>query len=58
MTGHRHPYRPRIWTAPITLAVLSAIGLTAALVADGAGDVVAWLALAAPIAVAAWHSLR
>lgn len=42
----------QIWGAPVTLGGVSAVGLVAALVADGIADVVSWIALAAPIAVA------
>jgi|GEM_PF-5473805 len=51
---HRTPRRHGIWTAPILLAVASAIGLSAALVADGAGDAIGAAALAVPITVAVW----
>lgn len=40
-----------LWGMPLLLGVLSAVGLVAALVADGAGDVLSWLALSAPFAV-------
>jgi hypothetical protein len=40
------------WRAPIALGVLTASGLLSALVSDGIGDVWAWIALAAPLAVA------
>lgn len=45
----------RIWTAPAALGLASVVGLVAALLADGIGDVVSWLALAAPVAVIGWH---
>jgi hypothetical protein len=41
----------QIWGAPIALGVLSLVGLVAALVADGLGDVVSWVALAVPAAI-------
>lgn len=44
----------RIWRAPLWLAALSALGLVAALLSDGPGDVLAWLALAVPVLVVAW----
>jgi hypothetical protein len=40
------------------LAVLSAFGLTAALLSDGIGEILSWIALAAPTAVVLWFSLR
>lgn len=42
-----------IWGWPVALGLLSVIGLTAALLADGAGDVVSWAALAIPLLVIA-----
>ena len=38
----------RIWLWPVVIAVLSAAGLIAGLVSEGAGDWLSWLALAAP----------
>lgn len=48
----------RVWTAPVVLGVLSAIGLVSALLSDDAGDVLAWLTLGAPVAVVAWYLPR
>lgn len=50
--------RREIWGAPIALGLLSAIGLASALLADGVGDVISWIALAIPILVALRHALR
>jgi hypothetical protein len=47
-----------IWTMPALLGVLSAVGLTVALVADGLGDAVSWIALGVPVAVGCWHAFR
>ena len=47
--------KTRIWGAPIALALLSCVGLLAALLSDGLGDAVSWVALAAPIAAALWY---
>jgi hypothetical protein len=44
----------RVWTAPILLGATGAIGLIAALVADGVGDYVAWMTLAMPVGVVLW----
>jgi hypothetical protein len=44
----------QIWGVPATLGVISAVGLVAALLADGLWDVLSWLALAAPVVVSAW----
>lgn len=48
--------KTRIWAAPIALALLSCVGLLAALLSDGLGDAVSWAALAAPVAVALWYA--
>jgi len=48
----------QIWAAPIVLGLASAVGLIAALLSDGLGDVLSWAALAAPVATVLWHSLR
>jgi hypothetical protein len=45
----------RIWPAPIALGIVSVVGLVAALLSDDVGDVVAWLALALPVAVVLWY---
>ena len=43
---------------PVVLAVLSAFGLTVALVADGPGDALSWLALGIPVAVGLFYAFR
>lgn len=48
------PARVRVWRAPLLLAAVSAVGLTSALLADGLGDALAWLMLAAPVVVVGW----
>jgi hypothetical protein len=48
----------RTWGIPLALALLSVVGLLAALVADGIGDVVSWVALAMPVAVTLWYMAR
>ena len=40
------------------LGLISASGLIAALLSDGIGDVVSWTALAVPIVIALWYSVR
>ncbi len=47
----------RVWLIPALLGLLSGIGLVSALVADGPGDWVSWLALGAPVAFSAWYGL-
>jgi hypothetical protein len=41
----------QMFFVPAALALLSAVGLVAALVGDGAWDALSWLTLAAPAAV-------
>ena len=50
--------RSQIWAMPILLAILTAIGLVAALLGDGIWDLVSTLTLGAPVAVGAWYGLR
>ncbi len=50
--------KPQVWGAPIALGVASAVGLIAALLADGVGDILSWCALAAPAGVAIWFTVR
>ncbi|UVW27266.1 hypothetical protein [Massilia sp. H6] len=50
--------RAQIWRMPLLLAVLTAIGLVAALLGDGVWDLVSAVTLGAPVAVGAWHGLR
>jgi hypothetical protein len=38
-----------IWAAPVLLALVTCVGLIAALLADGAGDWLSWLALFVPV---------
>ena len=39
----------KIWGIPLLLAFISTIGLTSALLTDGWGDALSWLALAVPV---------
>lgn len=49
------PWAWSIWRWPIALAVLTTIGLVAALFSeDGWGDILAGVCLAAPVAVGVW----
>ncbi len=50
--------RTQIWAMPILLAVLTTVGLVAALLGDGAWDLVSSVTLGAPVAVGLWYSLR
>lgn len=47
--------RIRVWSAPLYLSVVSTIGLIAALLSEGLGDYIAWLALGIPVAVVLWY---
>ncbi len=42
---------------PVLLSLVSAGGLIAALLFDGIGDTVSWLALAAPVVTALWYGV-
>ncbi len=44
----------RIFTIPIVLNVVAAVGLAAGLLGDGVFDAVSWLMLGLPLIVAAW----
>jgi hypothetical protein len=48
----------RVFGMPVTLGVITIVGLVSALLADGAGDVLSWLSLGLPVAVTLWYSLR
>ena len=59
MSANISAKRPvRVWTAPIILGVLTSVGLISALVSDDAGDVLAWVTLAAPVLVCCWYAPR
>ena len=47
-----------MWRWPAWLGLLTAIGLVAALVADGWPDLLSSLALGLPVAVGAWYGWR
>ncbi len=44
----------RVFRIPLLLGVLTIVGLLSALVGDDGWDLLSWLTLLAPIAVAAW----
>ncbi len=48
----------QIWTVPIMLGLISACGLIFALLYDGIGDVLSWIALGIPIVITFWCLLR
>ena len=47
----------QIFAAPLAIGVITALGLTTALLGDGLWDWMSWAALALPVAVAVvyWH---
>ena len=57
MTAGSQPLS-RVFAIPLLLGVLSAFGLVAALVGDGAWDVAGWLTLGVPLIVVAWCLAR
>ena len=48
----------RVFAIPALLAVLSAIGLLAALIGDDLWDALSWLGLGVPVAVILWYVAR
>lgn len=48
----------RAFAAPLAIALASLFGLLIALLGDGWHDVVAWIALASPLAATAWAWLQ
>jgi hypothetical protein len=48
----------RVFAIPLLLAVLSAIGLLAALIGDNLWDALSWLGLGVPVAVILWYVAR
>lgn len=51
------PFR-RVWAAPIAIAVVSLVGLVAALLGDGLNDWISWIGLAVPLVVIVWARLK
>lgn len=48
----------RTFAAPLLILAASLVGLVAALVSNGLGDWVSWIALSAPLAAIVWGRLR
>jgi hypothetical protein len=48
----------RVFAIPLQLALLSAIGLLAALIGDDLWDALSWLGLGVPVAVILWYWIR
>lgn len=55
MSGWRLAWR--IWAWPVLVAITTGAGLLSALVGDGLADVVSWLLLAWPLALALWFGV-
>jgi len=47
-----------VYGGPLVLGVLSVVGLLSALMSEGPGRYFSWLALGAPVALAAWFFAR
>ena len=43
-----------IFAVPLAIAVLSSVGLVAALTGDGWRDAISWIGLAAPVLIVGW----
>lgn len=54
MIRARHLRLTTVFVMPAVVAVLSLIGLVAALIGDGAWDAVGWLGLGACVAILVW----
>ncbi|MEP0708480.1 MAG: hypothetical protein ABJL17_11035 [Parvibaculum sp.] len=58
MTRHRHFTLGEIFAVPLLLAVVTIVGLVAALLGDGWLDALSWAGLAIPALVIPWAFLR
>jgi len=47
-----------LWMMPVVVGSLSAVGLTIALFFDGPGDVLSWVALGIPTAIAVYYGFH
>jgi len=47
-----------LWRWPIALALATAVGLLSALLGDAMWDALSWVALGAPVTLAAWFAWR
>lgn len=48
----------RVWAVPATIAVVSLVGLVAALLGDGLNDWISWIGLAVPLVVIVWARVK
>lgn len=54
----RQPALVRTFAVPALIALVSSVGLVAALLGDGAFDMISWLGLAIPVGAIAWAMLK
>jgi hypothetical protein len=47
-----------VFAWPLVLAAITAAGLVSALLGDGVWDVISWLLLISPLAIALWYGWR
>lgn len=51
---HRSARGPSVFAIPAAIAVLTVLGLLSALLLEGVGPPISWLALGVPLGVLAW----
>ncbi|AFT69324.1 Putative membrane protein [Alloalcanivorax dieselolei B5] len=56
--NRRHNTPTRIFAVPVLIAVISLIGLVAALLGDGVLDVMSWVGLAMPVVMIGWAMVK
>ncbi|CAN5205964.1 hypothetical protein BH09PSE6_BH09PSE6_34290 [soil metagenome] len=54
----KHTATAAMWGAPVAIALVTLVGLVAALLGDGWLDALSWLGLGIPVIVAVWFGLR
>ena len=47
--------RARVFAIPAAVAVLTVLGLLSALLLEGVGQPISWVALGVPLGLLAWH---
>jgi hypothetical protein len=57
MSRRGRGYQGSVWRVPIALALISATGLVAGLLGDGAWDFASWVGLGLPVAACVWYGL-
>jgi len=53
-----HTTSLRVWVSPVFIGVTSIVGLLAALLADGSGDILSWFTLSIPVVAIIWSLNR